>query len=288
MGLQPITTVRAFVAGRKLKLQSVAAAAVLVLATSLPLALGGEAGAAKPPLPGQKWTIPNLELALAPIPAGAFVMGSPVTEKGRDPGEGPQTKVTFAKPFWLGATEVTQRQWEALMEGNPSQFKQADNPVEKISWTEAVAFCEKLTTREKTAGRLPAGYVYALPTEAQWEHACRAGSTGEYHGKLADIAWYFKNTEGLTTKPVAQKQANAWGLFDLHGNVWEWCADCYGPYPGGSVTDPKGAAAGVLRVARGGGWGDSPVDCRAAFRIGYKPEMRGNSIGLRVALRPVP
>ncbi len=288
MGLQSLTSVRALVAGPKLKLQSLAVGAVLVVTTSLSLLFAGEAAAGAPPKPGEQWTIPNLELALAPIPAGTFAMGSPEAEKGRDPGEGPQTKVTFTKGFWLGATEVTQKQWESLMEGNPSQFKKDDNPVEKISWSEAVAYCEKLTSREKAAGRLPAGYVYALPTEAQWEYACRAGSTGEFYGKLADIGWYFKNTEGLTTKPVAQKQANAWGLFDTHGNVWEWCADCYGKYPGGAVTDPKSAATGLLRVARGGGWGDSPTDCRAAFRVGYKPEMRGNSIGFRVALRPAP
>ncbi len=231
-------------------------------------------------------TVPDLELTLVPIPAGTFTMGSPADERGRSPNEGPQTKVTFAKAFWLGATEVTQKQWTALMPENPSQYKVEANPVEKISWPEAVEFCAKLTERERAAGRLPEGYVYALPTEAQWEYACRAGTTGEYAGVLGDLAWYFKNTDGLAPKPVAQKKPNAWGLFDMHGNVWEWCADWYAPYAGGSVTDPRGAPDGKIRVARGGGWGDNAVDCRAAFRAAFKPVQRGNSVGFRVALVP--
>jgi formylglycine-generating enzyme required for sulfatase activity len=231
-------------------------------------------------------TVPDLDLKLVPIPAGTFTLGSPAKERGRYAAEGPQTKVTISKPFWLGATEVTQKQWMALMPENPSQYKVEANPVEKISWSEAVEFCAKLTERERSASRLPEGYVYALPTEAQWEYACRAGTTGDYAGELGDMAWYFKNTEGLAPKAVAQKKPNAWGLFDMHGNVSEWCADWYGPYPGGSVTDPRGAADGKIRIVRGGGWGDNAVDCRSAFRAAFKPVQRGNSVGFRVALVP--
>jgi formylglycine-generating enzyme required for sulfatase activity len=240
------------------------------------------------PAAGEKWTVPELSLNMVPVPAGTFTIGSPANERGRDEGEGPQTVVTISKPFWLGVTEVTQPQWQAIMGNNPSQFVMDNNPVERISWTEATEFCQKLTERERTAGRLPAGYVYALPTEAQWEYACRAGTTGQYSGKLDDVSWYFKNTEGLTTKPVGQKQPNAWGLQDMHGNVWEWCADWYGAYPGGKISDPKGPATGTIRIVRGGGWGDTALDCRSAFRRAFKPDLHGNSVGLRLALVPAP
>jgi formylglycine-generating enzyme required for sulfatase activity len=238
------------------------------------------------PMPGAKWTVPELELALVPIPAGSFTMGSPADERGRQANEGPQTQVTISKPFWLGATEVTQQQWETLMGSNPSHHKKgAQYPVEMVSWIQAVEFCAKLTERERAAGRIPEGYAYALPTEAQWEYACRAGTTGPHHGKIDDVAWHFKATEGENTKPVGQKQPNAWGLFDLHGNVWEWCADWFGPYSGGKQTDPRGAASGSIRVVRGGSYGEKPVDSRSAFRAGFKPERQGNSVGFRVALR---
>jgi formylglycine-generating enzyme required for sulfatase activity len=238
------------------------------------------------PQPGQGWTIPGLGLAMVPIPAGSFVMGSPADEPGREEREGPQTRVTLSQPFWLGTTEVTQPQWQAVMETNPSQFKNENHPVEKISWEEATEFCQRLTARERAAGRLPEGYVYALPTEAQWEYACRAGTTGRYAGKFEDVTWHYKNTaDAMSPQPVAKKQPNPWGLHDMHGNMAEWCADWYGDYPGGSVSDPTGAKSGTLRIVRGGSWGDAPQDCRSAFRVGYKPDRRGNSIGLRVALR---
>jgi formylglycine-generating enzyme required for sulfatase activity len=256
--------------------------AALILAGAAWVPLQGAAPA------GEKHVISDLDLTLVALPAGSFQQGSPATERGRDSGEGPQMQTTLSKPFWLGATEVTQKQWQAVMSDNPSQFKDDQNPVEKMSWQEAAEFCQKLTERERAAGRLPDGYVYALPTEAQWEFACRAGTTAEYAGTLADMAWYFKNTEGLTTKPVKQKEPNAWGLYDMHGNVWEWCADWYGKYSGGKVTDPKGPAEGSIRVARGGGWGDNATDSRSAFRVAFKPGQRGNSIGLRVALVPAP
>jgi formylglycine-generating enzyme required for sulfatase activity len=239
------------------------------------------------PQTGQKWTVPGLGLELAPIPAGTFALGSPKDEPGREEREGPQTRVTISKPFWLGATEVTQQQWQAVMETNPSQFKTEGYAVEKISWAEAVTFCERLTARERAAGRLPNGYVYALPTEAQWEYACRAGTTGRYAGDFEALTWHYKNTaDAMSPSPVGKKQPNAWGLYDMHGNVSEWCADWYGNYPGGSVTDPAGPSSGLFRVVRGGSWGAAPQDCRSAFRLALKPERQGNSIGVRVALRP--
>jgi formylglycine-generating enzyme required for sulfatase activity len=184
-------------------------------------------------------------------------------------------------------TEVTQGQWKALMGGNPSYFKNAgrDAPVEQVSWDDALEFCHRLTERERLAGGLPEGYEYSLPTEAQWEFACRAGTTGDYAGDLAATAWYLNNS-GNTTHRVAQKQANLWGLYDMHGNVWEWCKDWYGDYPVGSATDPTGPSLGTLRVYRGGGLYSNARDCRSPNRYGLAPGFRGLRLGFRVALAP--
>ena len=145
-----------------------------------------------------------------------------------------------------------------------------------------------ITTLERSAGSLPKGYVYTLPTEAQWEYACRAGTTGDYAGDLQAMAWFAENA-GRTTHAVATKQANAWGLHDMHGNVWEWCADWYADkLPGGSVSDFKGAASGSFRVYRGGGWWYVAADCRSAFRLRYSPGYRNVNLGFRLALSSVP
>jgi formylglycine-generating enzyme required for sulfatase activity len=160
--------------------------------------------------------------------------------------------------------------------------------VESVSWDEAMDFCRKLTERERSAGSLPSGYVYTLPTEAQWEYACRAGTTGDYAGDLQAMAWFAENA-GRTTHAVATKQANAWGLHDMHGNVWEWCADWYADkLPGGSVSDFKGAAAGSNRVFRGGSWWNDAADCRSAFRYWNSPGFRSAYLGFRLALSSVP
>jgi formylglycine-generating enzyme required for sulfatase activity len=228
--------------------------------------------------------VPDLNLEMAYIRPGTFTMGS---ENG-DSDEKPLTRVTLTKGYWLGKTEVTQGQYEALMGANPSNFKNAgrDAPVEQVSWDEAMQFCRKLTERERQAGRLPDGYEYTLPTEAQWEYACRAGTTADYAGNLDAMAWYNQNS-GNTTHPVAQKQANAWGLYDMHGNVWEWCRDWYGNYQGGSVTDPTGPTSGSFRVYRGGGWDLDAGCCRSAVRFGYVPGGRGDDLGFRLALGSV-
>ena len=227
------------------------------------------------------------------IPAGRFTMGSPSNEVGRYSVEDSLTKVTITRPFWLGKYEVTQREWEELMDTNPSYWKDPDLPVETVTWFEAIEFCEKLTEREEAAGRLPDGYEYSLPTEAQWEYACRAGtSTRFYYGddpgytQLGKYAWYRDNS--LRTHPVGLKLPNAWGLHDMYGNVWEWCMDWYSSsYPGGSVNDPKGATRARGRVFRGGSWSYNAVSCRSAYRSRSNPTIRINSIGFRVVLAPV-
>ena len=213
---------------------------------------------------------------------GTFSMGS--TRSGS--GEQPVTTVTLS-PFWLAKTEVTQAQWEALMGSNPSHFKGGQLPVENVSWGDAMEFCWKLTERERQAGRLPTGTIYTLPTEAQWEYACRAGTTGDYAGEVDAMAWHTKNS-GAATHAVGTKQANAWGLHDMHGNVWERCLDWYGPYSGGRVTDPKGALSGSLRVVRGGSWHIVAYGARSAYRSNVNPDYRVNSIGFRPALSSVP
>jgi len=170
------------------------------------------------------------------IPAGKFTMGGLLPIEGDDAHE-----VTLTKPFKMGVHEVTQAQYEQVMGSNPSKFEGADNPVENVSWLEALEFCRKLSAlpAEKAAGN-----VYRLPTEAEWEYACRAGTTtqfsfGDDDSDLGDYAWYADNSDDKT-HPVGSKQPNAWGLYDMHGNVWEWCLDWHGDYPSGAVTDPTG------------------------------------------------
>ncbi len=225
-------------------------------------------------------------IKLVRIPAGTFLMGSAGGESGRANNEGPQTQVTLTRDFFVGATDVTQGQYEAIMGTNPSFFKAAgrDAPVESVTWDDAIAFCQKLTERERAAGRLPEGCAFTLPTEAQWEYACRAGTTGPFAGDLDAMAWYNKNS-GRTTHPVGQKQPNAWGLYDMHGNVWEWVLDWYGDYSGGAVTDPAGPTTGANRVHRGGSWSNAASDCRSADRHGdLASDRSSHSLGFRLAL----
>ena len=207
------------------------------------------------------------------IPAGKFTMG-----------EGDEAhEVTLTKPFKMGVHEVTQAQYEQVMGVNPSTFKGADNPVENVSWDDAVEFCRKLSElpAEKAAGN-----VYRLPTEAQWEYACRAGTTtkfsfGDDDSGLGDYAWHSENSD-KKPHPVGSKLPNAWGLYDMHGNVSEWCQDWYVDYPSGSVTDPSGATSGSLRVFRGGSWGSTAGSCRSAYRLRYLPSFRSSGLGFRV------
>jgi formylglycine-generating enzyme required for sulfatase activity len=221
-------------------------------------------------------------------PAGSFTMGSPSTEYGRGSDEN-QMRVTITKGFWMAQTELTQAQWTAIMGNNPSNFNGDDLPVENVSWDDAQEFIKKVND----SGVIPEGWKVALPTEAQWEYACRAGETGAYSGGTIDqVAWYDDNS-GSETHAVGTKKSNAWGLHDMHGNVWEWCADWYGDeLVGGS--DPSGPSSGVDRVGRGGSWYDNAAYCRAASqgrcdpdgRYGDAPTFRHHHLGFRPALVP--
>jgi formylglycine-generating enzyme required for sulfatase activity/serine/threonine protein kinase len=207
------------------------------------------------------------------LPGGTFTMGE----------GGGAHKVTLTKPFGLGVYEVTQEQYEKVMGKTPSKFKAPQNPVEQVSWTDAVKFCRKLSA---LPAEKKAGYVYRLPTEAEWECACRAGTTttysfGDSESELGDYGWYDKNSGG-TTHPVGGKKPNGWGLYDMHGNVFEWCQDWYGDYPSGSTTDPTGAASGSYRVIRGGCWFINSDYCRSAYRGRGAPGNRSSNLGFRV------
>ena len=223
------------------------------------------------------------EVALRWCPADSFTMGSPAGEVGRDDDE-TQHRVTLTQGFWMGETEVTQGLWREVTGENPAYFKNGDDyPVESVSWNDCQKFLQALNSRYPQEG-----LQWALPTEAQWEYACRAGTVGDFAGtgNLGTMGWHTSNSGGKT-HPVGQKEANAWGLYDMHGNVWEWCADWYGAYPSGSVEDPKGSSTGSARVDRGGSWGSSARYCRSSVRFSDGPGFRRDSLGLRVALLPV-
>jgi len=222
------------------------------------------------------------------IPPGKFKMGSPKSGKGRDKDER-QHKVTISKPFYLQATEVTQRQWKAVMGSNPSLWKGDDLPVQNVSWDACREFIRGLNQNEEIN-------KYRLPTEAEWEYACRAESTalfsfGDSGSQLGEYAWYVDNS-GEQPHPVSQKKPNAWGLYDMHGNVWEWCEDRYGRYPVLSVSDPKGASRGRFRVNRGGSWNSDASHCRSANRDYDSPNRNYDSpnrnlyLGFRLAMTP--
>lgn len=207
------------------------------------------------------------------IPAGEFMMGS--TDGRTD--EKPVHRVAINQPFFMGKYEVTQTQWKSMMGNNPSNFEYCDNcPVEFVTWDNAQEFINKLNDTND-------GYTYRLPTEAQWEYACRAGSIGDYAGNVDSMAWYKKNS-GQKTNPVGSKQANAWGLYDMHGNVWEWCQDWYeGNYYGNSPpSDPEGPSSGHSRVLRGGSWNRNVSFLRSASRDYVTPADRSSNHGFRL------
>ena len=290
----------------------------------------------------------SVGLKMGWIPAGTFTMGSSGSEALRRADEGPVTQVTLRRGYWLGTTLVTIGQWKALMgsgvraqleqllrddslrdfggtketlraymhfsaDADPDEYLAGDSdelPMYYLSWQDAVSFCERLNARERAAGRLPSDYEYALPTEAQWEYAARAGSaTASYAGDLTErdqriaildeIAWYDANSAvGHTGRgwlihgqragphPVAQKRPNDWGLYDMTGDLWEWCRDWYGAYAGGQAFDPIGPASGSARVNRGGSFGSSAGDMRSAARAGNPPAEASAFRGFRLALTP--
>jgi formylglycine-generating enzyme required for sulfatase activity len=223
----------------------------------------------------------GVQMELIWLPSGEFRMGS----NAGDLDERPEHNVSILRPFWIAATEVTQRQYYKVMGGHTSHFTGANHPAEKVSWYDAVKFCQKLTEIERVAGRLPEGYEYTLPTEAQWEYAARAGTKANYAGNLESMAWYSSNA-GETTHPVGLKKPNAWGLFDMHGNVWEWCLDDWHKAYHGAPTDGSrwGDGSHSYRVARGGGWGDRSASCRSANRYDNTPSFTFFDLGFRPVL----
>jgi formylglycine-generating enzyme required for sulfatase activity len=238
----------------------------------------------------------GIDLPLRWCPAGTFTMGSPQDEEGRSDAED-QVSVTLTKGFWLGETEVTQGLWEGVMGTKPWDGKEyvkagTKYPATYVNWEDAGEFCKKLTERERQGGRLSAGWSYRLPSEAEWEYGCRAGTTGRYNGDgkgvLTDYAWYDANAYDVGEKyahEVGLKKANGWGLLDMHGNVYEWCEDWYGDkLPGG--RDPVAKEEGSIRVYRGGGWFLSAGLCRSAYRFRLGPSDRSNVLGFRLALSP--
>jgi formylglycine-generating enzyme required for sulfatase activity len=231
------------------------------------------------------------------VPPGAFMMGCPTNEVGYSPKEGPQAAVTISRGFWVGKYLVTQGEYLGLTGSNPSFFNAnsgygADltRPVDSVPWFDATNFCSQLTQQEQAAGRIPTDSVYRLPTEAEWEYACRAWTSTRFsygddpgYVNLTNYAWYYGNSAEMT-HPVGQKLPNSWGLYDMHGNLEEWCQDWYGPYSGGATIDPQGPATGSLRVLRGGYWEDTAVYCRSASRNQHEPDAQHYHIGFRIVL----
>ncbi len=280
-------------------------------ATLVGLALGGLlAAAGRPAAPAaaeaEKLLTNSIGMQLALIPAGTFTMGSPADEPERDADEA-RHEVRITRPFYLGTHEVTQEQFEKVMPRNQSHFNAKNggsplHPVEQVLWKEAVEFCKRLSGRDEEQ---KAGRVYRLPTEAEWEYACRAGTTTAFHGGKA-LTSRQANIDGRLpyggadkgpflgkTAKVGSYPANAWGLHDMHGNVAEWCQDWYDSdyYAGSPKDDPPGPARGVLPtgfddyflVVRGGSWLDDARGCRSAYRFRYQPSERYRLVGFRVA-----
>ena len=197
--------------------------------------------------------------------------------------------VTISRDFWIGKYEVTQAEYGALMGKNPSHFQNRPTaPVEKVTYFDAMSYCTALTQGERQAGRISPEFEYRLPSEAQWEYACRAGTTnlysfGDEQKEAAQYSWTWENSEE-TTHPVGLKLPNPWGLYDMHGNVWEWCLDWFGEYPASDTTDPKGDTKGKFKVFRGGGWNNEAQFARSANRFMMAPASGIHFVGFRVVL----
>jgi|GEM_PF-1519976 len=257
-----------------------------------------------PPPPATLHSIPlgeGVTLDLVRLPAGTYRMGSPAEEFGHGQLEAPLTTVTLSYAFSIGRHEVTQRQYALVTGTNPSRWQDLDRPVEQVTFNEAVAYCATLTTRERAAGRLGDDEVYRLPTEPEWEYACRTGTTTAYfHGddasQLDGYAWHDR-TDG--TRQVGTRLPNPWGLHDMHGNVQEWCWGAPFPHPGGEQIDPRRrpglqyqtqssiwSVYGPYRTARGGGWCFAAVACRSAMRQGFDWKGRFDFVGFRIVRAP--
>jgi formylglycine-generating enzyme required for sulfatase activity len=232
-----------------------------------------EAPPPKAPTPGEPY-VNSVGMKFAWVPRGSFLMGGDT-----DDDEKPVHRVTITRGFYMGVYPVSQAEWKKVMDGDdPSNFKGDDLPVENVSWDDCRKFCERLRQRD--------GKPYRLPSEAEWEYACRAETTTEYYtgdgeDALKKAGWYSGNS-GSKTHPVGQLAPNKWGLYDMHGNVWQWCHDWYGPYPKGDAIDQIGPEKGEYRVVRGGSWFRDPERCRAANRHWGVPGRRFLFIGCRV------
>lgn len=229
------------------------------------------------------------------VPAGTFTMGSPTNELSRAVDESPQTRVILTHGFWIGKFEVTEREYLSLMNTNPSFFPDDLNrAVSSVSWLDATNYCAKLTQQELAAGHIPPGTAFRLPTEAEWEYAARGGTSTRFSygedpdsSSLTNYAWYFSNA-ALMVHPVGLKLPNPLCLYDIQGNVWEWCSDWYGQLPGGVQIDPKGPASNPIgmKVMRGGAYDYFDSDCRSARRLffGFSPFLTDTDLGFRVVL----
>ena len=222
----------------------------------------------------------GISIDMVRVEAGTFTMGATPEMENPWDGEKPTHQVTLTNDYYIGKYEVTQALWQAVMSNNPSYFKGDNLPVEKVSWNDCQEFISKLNTIT--------GKTFRLPTEAEWEYAARGGKKSrgyQYSGSnnLSDVAWYVDNS-GSKTHAVGSKQANELGIYDMSGNVWEWCQDWYGKYSSSSQTNPTGANSGSNRVRRGGGWGGNAWICRSSYRYSYAPGFSNDSLGLRLVL----
>jgi len=255
------------------------------------------------PKTGEEWSPPYFNLRMAWIPAGEFYMGSPLDEFRRLPNEDTKTKVNLESGFWISVNETTQDDYERVMRENPSQFRGRELPVDSVTWDQANEFCQRLTIFERDAGRLPPGWTYRLPTEAEWEYAARAGTTtpfsfgkvassekGNFHG-IYDSGQTSGDSveERYGTTAVGSFEANAFGLNDVHGNVAEWTINRYWDrHPGGEVTDPVNLSSGRGYTIKGGSWRDTADRVRSAAREGAPGTSVRNSLGFRIVLAPEP
>jgi len=242
--------------------------------------LAKELGLSRPFTIGVKGRIGNIVVCW--IPPGRLTVGSQNSEEARSSDEKIH-EVQISQGVFLAETECTQAQWESVMPVNPSDFKGADRPVEQVSWIDAMEFCRKLTAKHRADGRLPEGWEWRLPSEAEWENAARAGTSSARHGDLDAVAWFQGNSKNQT-RIVKQRLANGWGLYDMLGNVWEWCGDWYDEYPVDLVIDPIGPISGTSRVIRGGCWKHHAGLARSASRLKLSPNARYNYLGFRPAL----